>query len=251
MPDALRDPQCFKRPRIGRRPHGTGAGALAWGRWHGGPPGPRAIFATLSELERGVSRTRVSVCLSTPRVTDPNPGMTEDDWIDLCRAHMPRLYRSVSRRVGADRALAEDLTQEAWLRAIDTWRREGVANDPDAWLLTVASNLLRNHFRRLPMRGDIALDARPAEDPAEDADDEAESTARSERAARVQSGLARLRPEQAELLAERHLDGRPLSELAARRGLTERAVEGRLRRARAALARRLGDDALLDPSTSI
>jgi len=173
--------------------------------------------------------------------------MTEDDWIDLCRAHMPGLYRSVSRRVGADRALAEDLTQEAWLRAIDTWRREGVASDPDAWLLTVASNLLRNHFRRLPMRGDIALDAQPSDS----AGDEAESTARAERAARVQSGLARLRPEQAELLAERHLDGRPLSELAARRGLTERAVEGRLRRARAALARRLGDDALLDPSTSI
>lgn len=178
--------------------------------------------------------------------------MTEDDWIDLCRAHMPGLYRSVSRRVGADRALAEDLTQEAWLRALTAWSREGVARDPDAWLLTVATNLLRNHFRRLPMRTDVALDACPSNEGEGDGEgDEAESAARSERAARVQSGLSRLRPGQAELLAERHLEGRPLSELAARRGLTERAVEGRLRRARAALARRLGDDALLDPDTSL
>ena len=53
--------------------------------------------------------------------------MTEDDWIDLCRTHMPVLYRAISRRVGLDRELAEDVTQEAWLRAIDSWRRTGVA----------------------------------------------------------------------------------------------------------------------------
>ena len=172
--------------------------------------------------------------------------MTEDDWIDLYRAHMPPLYRAVSRRVGAQRALAEDVTQEAWLRALDAWRRKGVPVDPDAWLRTVATNLLRNHFRRQPLRAvapdDPALDAAGVEARADGA--------AAERADALQRGLARLRPEQAELLSERHLDGRPLAELAARRGLSERAIEGRLRRARAALARHVDAAALDDHAPS-
>ena len=176
--------------------------------------------------------------------------MNEDSWITLYRAHMPALYRSISRRVGAQRALAEDLTQETWLRALDAWRRNGVPRDPAAWLLTVATNLLRNHFRRQPLRTDVDLDARPDdrleasgnETPADEAD--------ALRAAALQRGLSRIKPKQAALLAERHLDGRPLADLAQARGLSERAVEGRLRRARAALARHLGVDPLieLDPS---
>ena len=51
--------------------------------------------------------------------------------------------------------------------------------------------------------------------------------------------LGRLPRAQAELIAEHHLDGRSLAEMAATRGLGERAVEGRLRRARQALQRRL------------
>jgi len=169
--------------------------------------------------------------------------MTEDTWIELLHERTPALYRAVSRRVGAERALAEDVTQETWLRALASWRQGGVPADPGAWLLTVASNLLRNHYRRPEPRTDVELDERPA---AEVTGEEAERReASAARADAVQRGLARLRPEQAALLSERHLDGLPLIELADRRGLSERAIEGRLRRARAALARHV-DPALLD-----
>lgn len=164
--------------------------------------------------------------------------MDEPAWIELYRAHVAALYGVVSRRVGGDRALAEDVTQEAWLRALDAWRRDGVPRDPAAWLRTVAANLLRNHFgrRRLESHAGPELASDAAEPEAEAESDESSSA----RAAILQRGLARLRPLEAELLAARHLEGLSLADLAHRHGLSLRAVEGRLRRARGALARHLG-----------
>lgn len=167
--------------------------------------------------------------------------MDEDDWIDLLHERMPELYRSVSRWVGGDRVLAEDVTQEAWLRAIEAWRRDGRPRDSSAWLAAVARNLLRKHFRRRAPESDADLDARSA------GGDRGHAAAEAQvrRAAAIHRGLARLRPELAELLCDRHLDGRTLEEIASRRGLSARAVEGRLRRGRAALARHV-DASLLD-----
>ena len=60
------------------------------------------------------------------------------------------LYGYASRRCGGDRALAEDVTQEAWLRAVRAWRRKGIPDKPLAWLTTVARNLIVDQLRRAP-----------------------------------------------------------------------------------------------------
>jgi RNA polymerase sigma factor (sigma-70 family) len=159
--------------------------------------------------------------------TDPDDRDAEARWLALHRALVPDLYRVVSRRVGADRALAEDVVQDVWLRALGAWQRGGVPADPGAWLCTAAFNLLRNHYRDRR--------AREAFDAATLAAAEATPDG-TERAALVQWGLARLAGKDAALLAARHFDARSLAELAADHGLSERAVEGRLRRARAKLA---------------
>jgi len=169
--------------------------------------------------------------------------MNEEHWIELLRERMPPLYRAVSRRVGGQRDLAEDVTQEAWLRALESWRREGLPEDPGAWLLAVASNLLRNHYRRRRPQTGVALDVRP--DASSEPAAQAARERRVERADAVQAGLARLTPDVADLLAARHLDGRSLEELGAARKLSVRAIEGRLRRGRQALARHI-DPNLLD-----
>src|ERR1044071_841834 len=71
------------------------------------------------------------------------------------------LYRYVSRRCGGQRELAEDVTQETWLRAIREWNRKGLPPNPIGWLTTVARNLLLNHFRR---REGVSIDdVSPAE----------------------------------------------------------------------------------------
>src|ERR1044071_6726060 len=61
------------------------------------------------------------------------------------------LYRYVSRRCGGQRELAEDVTQEVWLRAVRDWRRKGVPDNPLGWLVTVARNLMLNDLRRREM----------------------------------------------------------------------------------------------------
>ena len=70
------------------------------------------------------------------------------DLIGLYRQTVHELYRFVSRRSGGSRELAEDITQETYLRAMREWRSERRPDVPLAWLQTVARRLLLNHYRR-------------------------------------------------------------------------------------------------------
>jgi RNA polymerase sigma-70 factor (ECF subfamily) len=138
------------------------------------------------------------------------------------------LYEYVSRRCGSDRGLAEDVTQEAWLRAVVAWKKSGLPDNPLAWLRAVARNLLRNYYRKAPH---ISLDALPSDWEGMIMGDGGGRSSPDEAAA-LAWGLARLKPGQASLIEAFHLDGRKVGEIAEELGLSERAVEGRLRRAR-------------------
>lgn len=157
--------------------------------------------------------------------------LTEAELVQIYREHTGPLYAFISRRVGGDRTLAEDIVQDAWLRAVDTWPRRGTPDHPRAWLIRVARNLLVSHFRR----------QRPTPvDPAElelEAEDYRPETPWA--AALVSWGLARLHRGQAALLEGFYFDGKSTREIAEDLGLSERAVEGRLRRARQNLEKRL------------
>ena len=157
--------------------------------------------------------------------------LTDAEFIRIYREHTIPLYRFVSHRVGGDRALAEDIVQETWLRAIATWPRRGVADQPQAWLVRVARNLLASHFRALrpqsvdPLKLNLEDDRLTPQTP--------------DQAALVGWGMARLRRHQAEILEWFYFDGKSTSEIASELGLSERAVEGRLRRARQKLKRHI------------
>lgn len=157
--------------------------------------------------------------------------MPEDELILLYRKSVRPLYAFVSKRAGGDRALAEDTVQDTWMRALDAWQRRGVPDEPLAWLQHVARNVLASYYRR----------ARPQlVDPAAlDLDDDRFSPETPDSVALVSWGLARLRRSQAELLEAFYFDGCSTAEIAATRGLSTRAVEGRLRRARNKLRRKL------------
>ena len=143
------------------------------------------------------------------------------------------LYAYVSRGCFGDRTLAEDVTQETWLRAVREWRRKGPPDKPLAWLITVARNLLASSYRR---RRPVPLDSvSPAEVLAAlDTGRPAESAAVT---AVVCQALTRLPAEQAELLEAFHFEDRHVAQIAEASGLSERAIEGRLRRARQRLRR--------------
>jgi predicted RNA polymerase sigma factor len=69
----------------------------------------------------------------------------------------------------SDIASAEDALADAFERALRTWPARGVPGNPDAWLLTVARNRLRDHWksahaqRTLPL-GDELATAVPTDD---------------------------------------------------------------------------------------
>jgi DNA-directed RNA polymerase specialized sigma24 family protein len=75
--------------------------------------------------------------------------LSEQDLIETYRATVGPLYTYVSRRVGGDASLAEDLVQDTWMRAIDNWPARGIPAEPLAWLMRVARNTLVSHFRRV------------------------------------------------------------------------------------------------------
>lgn len=173
--------------------------------------------------------------------------MDEGALVETYQETIGPLYRYVSSRCGGDRSLAEDVVQETWLRAVEGWATDGRPHHPLAWLKTVARNLLSNYYRRLPALSLDALAAGPDNAWVGRLSMDGDGTEAEngfpwdepECAALVSWGLARLRPGPARLIEEFHLEGRSVADIAADAGLSERAVEGRLRRARIKLRKQL------------
>jgi RNA polymerase sigma factor (sigma-70 family) len=93
-----------------------------------------------------------------------NPSF-HDCFVELFRAHFQRLYRYLDRLSG-DSDLAADLAQDTFVRL---YRRGSAPDRPEAWLITVATNLFRNvrstgtrRARLLRSRPDGDLVADPA-----------------------------------------------------------------------------------------
>jgi RNA polymerase sigma-70 factor, ECF subfamily len=161
--------------------------------------------------------------------------ITEAELERIYDATIVELYGYVSRRCGGRRELAEDITQEAWFRALRHWRVHGTPDKPLGWLTTVARNLLVSYFRR---HEPITLDAVSAAEVLAAVDANAVSDS-EEVASLVTKALSRIPPSEAQLLETFHYDRLKMSQLAEMHGISERAVEGRLRRARERLRREL------------
>jgi RNA polymerase sigma factor (sigma-70 family) len=164
----------------------------------------------------------------------------EEALVETYRRTIRPLYAFVSRRVGGDVGLAEDLVQDTWMRALDTWPARGLPDEPLAWLVRVARNTLVSHFRRMPPV--------PVDPAVLDLEAAAFSPDGPATASALAWGLARLRRAHADVLEAFYFDGKSVREIARERSLSERAVEGRLRRARARLKKKLSR--ILRPSAA-
>jgi RNA polymerase sigma-70 factor (ECF subfamily) len=68
---------------------------------------------------------------------------------NLFRTESARLVALLTGRLGVHRLqLAEDVVQEALVRALQTWPYRGVPDNPAAWLTQTAKNLALDHLRR-------------------------------------------------------------------------------------------------------
>ena len=67
---------------------------------------------------------------------------------ELYRRHTPRLYPLVLRLVGGSEVDAEDVVQEAWIRAAAGMRRFRGEASFGTWLTAIGLNAGRDHLRR-------------------------------------------------------------------------------------------------------
>jgi len=150
---------------------------------------------------------------------------------ELYDASYARLVGQLTAVTGS-RAEAEDVVQEAFVRAIARHRQLTTLDNPEAWLRTVALNLTRSHWRRLRRQLALLPDLVP-DDPPEDLS--------PDRVALL-TALRRLPRAQQETIALHHLADLPVAEVAATLGVPVGTVKARLSRGRAALAGMLALD---------
>jgi RNA polymerase sigma factor (sigma-70 family) len=75
------------------------------------------------------------------------PGHAQRAVEAVWRGEAARIVAALTRHTG-DFAWAEDLAQEALVEALATWPRDGVPDNPGAWLLTVAKRRAIDGWRR-------------------------------------------------------------------------------------------------------
>jgi RNA polymerase sigma-70 factor, ECF subfamily len=161
------------------------------------------------------------------------PLVSEETILGVYHETLEALYAYVWRRADGDRGIAEDVVQETWLRAVAAWPAQGLPSKPIAWLKTVARNVLLNR-RRTPEP--VSLDGLPRVDSDQGL---GVRDLEPEHQALVRQALAQLPRSRARLLERFHFEGFSVAEIAESDGLSPRAVEGRLRRARQALRREI------------
>ncbi|MFJ6212409.1 ECF subfamily RNA polymerase sigma factor, BldN family [Streptomyces sp. NPDC092296] len=151
------------------------------------------------------------------------------------------VYRYIYYRVGG-RATAEDLTSETFLRAlrrIGTFTWQG--RDFGAWLVTIARNLVADHFKSSRFRLEVTtgemLDANEVERSPED------SVLESLSNAALLEAVHKLNPQQRECVTLRFLQGLSVAETARVMGKNEGAIKTLQYRAVRTLARLLPSDA--------
>ena len=61
---------------------------------------------------------------------------------------------AVLARMVRDVGVAEELAQDTLVTALEHWPREGVPDNPAAWLMTAGKRRALDHLRRLKMQGE-------------------------------------------------------------------------------------------------
>jgi len=150
-------------------------------------------------------------------------------------AYVGQVYRYLYYRVGSQ-PLAEDLTSETFLRAlrrIDSFTWQG--RDICAWFITIARNLVTDHYKSSRFRLEVStadmLDADRADDGIEqEVLDNLENQALLE-------AVRQLKPEQQECVVLRFFQGLSVAETAAVMGRSDGAIKQLQLRAVRALAK--------------
>lgn len=159
-----------------------------------------------------------------------------DELTAFVRREHPRLVAAMTLLLD-DRAVAEEVAQEALLRAASRWERVSTLASPGGWTHRVAVHLATSQLRRRALERRTRSRFRA---------EEVEEAVDSATALTVRAALAELSERDRRLLVLHHVLGWSAAELADHDGGTPEAMRQRLVRARAALRAVLGADLEID-----
>ncbi|HZQ10821.1 MAG TPA: sigma-70 family RNA polymerase sigma factor [Anaerolineae bacterium] len=158
-----------------------------------------------------------------------------------------RVFRFIYYRV-QDRPHAEDLTNEVFIRMLESITNFHASGDDAAllltgWIFTIARNIVIDYYRRQKTQN-----ADPLSDTAEEIPDDTFDSDFHLTRADLQLALAKLTEEQQTVLLLRFEEGFTSAQIAKMMGKTDMAIKALQRRALASMARLL-DEEQLSPET--
>lgn len=158
--------------------------------------------------------------------------MHDSEFTAFCEREFPVVVGALTLWCG-DRAVAEEVTSEAFARAYRDWHRVQGLDAPGAWVRRVAMNLATSRFRRRKAERRANRRAHAGtEDQHRDPD--------SATVLAVRAALQRLSPDHRTVLVLRHYLELPVAEVAQIMDRKSSAVTSLASRAAAALAAELG-----------
>ena len=162
---------------------------------------------------------------------------------ELMRRHREPVFR-IARGQTGDPTEALDLTQETFVSAFAALERYDRARPFRLWIARIATNKCHDWARRRAVRRFFTL-ARPIEDAgaiADPAQTPEEAAGSRDELARINAAIAALPANLKDVLTLRALEGLSQADAAQVLGISEKAVETRLYRARMKLAEQLRDE---------
>lgn len=154
----------------------------------------------------------------------------EYDW--LFRAAYPPVLGSVTL-IGGDRAQAEEVTQEAFLKLYENRHRVEGYERPEAWVRRIAIRLAVRHAHRERLRAHLERrrsdeTVGPTTPPVPDVD--------------LARAVATLAPMQRAAIVLYYFEDQPVADIARTLGVSDSTVKQHLFRARTRLAQLLGEE---------
>ena len=92
-----------------------------------------------------------------PQAREPGPPISREEAASWLDEHGDALYRYARARVGR-RELAEDLVQDTFVAALQSWSRYEGTSTVQTWLLSILKHKIVDHYRRAAAAGPAVTD---------------------------------------------------------------------------------------------
>jgi RNA polymerase sigma-70 factor (ECF subfamily) len=180
-----------------------------------------------------------------PMTNDTAQEVAAEEFSAVVTRHRPQVFRFLLAST-RDPDLAETLTQDCFLKAHRNWAGFRGESSPMTWLMRIAINLQKDHWRNRRMQfwrqtQTNAVDMDEASDwlPSGESSIEKQLLAK-ERVGQVWKAVEGLSERQRTVFLLRYVEERELSEIAHATGLSEGTVKAHLSRALARVRKELG-----------